>query len=146
MPTIRSELSAKNPYAIPKERYLELKHFCAQVPAWRSELREFHTITTSVHTARTHNASRPTENAALNERVQMLTHWVMIFEHSIVKSLPRYCGECGMLIIRCFEEAVIGNCSYDKLAALHPDISIVPRDVWYESYRRFFWLLDKSRK
>lgn len=32
---MRSELSEKNPYYLPKHRFLELKHFCMQYPEWK---------------------------------------------------------------------------------------------------------------
>ena len=33
----RPELSKKNRYHIPKQRYYELKHFCLQYPVWRDK-------------------------------------------------------------------------------------------------------------
>ena len=35
MVKLKSELSAKNQYYIPKHRYYELRHFCLQYPEWR---------------------------------------------------------------------------------------------------------------
>ena len=37
MSCVRSEISKKNPYWIPKHRYFELKHFCLQYPDWKIE-------------------------------------------------------------------------------------------------------------
>ena len=34
MAKLKSELSAKNQYYIPKHRYYELRHFCLQYPEW----------------------------------------------------------------------------------------------------------------
>lgn len=36
MAKLKSELSVKNQYYIPKHRYYELRHFCLQYPEWRA--------------------------------------------------------------------------------------------------------------
>ena len=36
MAKMKSELSVKNQYYIPKHRYYELRHFCLQYPEWRA--------------------------------------------------------------------------------------------------------------
>ena len=35
----KPELSRKNPYHLPRQRYYELKHFCLQYDDWKRELR-----------------------------------------------------------------------------------------------------------
>lgn len=37
---MRTSISKKNPYWLPKHRFLELRHFCLQYPEWEKEIRE----------------------------------------------------------------------------------------------------------
>lgn len=133
---IRSELSMKNPYWIHRHRYYELKHFCLQYPEWRNlyanvEIYARRKLDPYVATS---NISDPTEFAAearlyFSERIDMV-------EKAALDTDP----VIGKYILR----AVTEGLSYETLNAQNE----IPccKDVYYELYRKFFWLLSASRK
>lgn len=136
--TIRPELSEKNPYWIEKHRYYELKHFCLQYPIWRKaysvldgyanppkDLASF--VVTST-------LGDPTAKCAMaktyySERTDMVER--------VAEQTDR---ELAGYILK----AVTEGWSYDILKA-RLEIPCC-KDVYYELYRRFFWLLNKERK
>mgnify|MGYP000274778860 CR=1 FL=1 len=136
--TIRPELSEKNPYWIEKHRYYELKHFCLQYPIWRKayslldgyanppkDLASF--VVTST-------LGDPTAKCAMaktyySERTDMVER--------VAEQTDRELAEYIL-------KAVTEGWSYDILKA-RLEIPCC-KDVYYELYRRFFWLLNKERK
>lgn len=135
--TIRPELSEKNPYWIEKHRYYELKHFCLQYPIWRKaysvldgysnppkDLASF--VVTST-------LGDPTAKCAMaktyySERTDMVER--------VAEQTDRELAEYIL-------KAVTEGWSYDILKA-RLEIPCC-KDVYYELYRRFFWLLNKER-
>lgn len=135
--TIRPELSKKNPYWIERHRYYELKHFCLQYPIWKQtyiSLGYFSSNSHGLEMCRTqYNISNPTERisvirANLCEKMEMV-------ERAAKESEP----EIFKYLILGVTEAL----SYDVLRVRYN----IPccKDVYYESYRKFFWLLNKIR-
>ncbi len=136
--TIRAELSEKNPYWIEKHRYYELKHFCLQYPVWKKAyaiLDGFSTRPAEMALLAIQQATGdPTAKCAIarafySERIGMI-------ERVAAQTDP----VVGVYILRGVTEGV----SYEILKA-RLDIPCC-KDVYYELYRRFFWLLDKERK
>lgn len=136
--TLRAELSEKNPYWIEKHRYYELKHFCLQYPIWKkmhSALNGFQSSgvnTFSVATVRI--LSNPTAKigtlrAFYSERIDMVNRTAKLTDSDLA----------DYIII-----GVTEGCSYDILKA-RLNIPCC-KDVYYELYRKFFWLLDKERQ
>lgn len=151
MPNTRAVLSQKNPYYISKDRYLELKHYCAQIPDWimeRGMLRRsrFDTglriIFESDGTCRTNHVNRPTEVPEASCREQDLENRIKTYKEALYSAWPSEYED----LIDFFQMALIGEESYDKLSAKYPKLVIVPRWKWYDSYRKFFYILDKIRK
>ena len=134
--TLRAELSEKNPYWIEKHRYYELKHFCLQYPIWKkmySALNGFQsksaiTIAT-VKTLSNPTAKIGTVKAFYSERIDMIVRTAKMTDTELA----------DYLIV-----GVTEGCSYDILKA-RLDIPCC-KDVYYELYRKFFWLLDKERQ
>lgn len=134
--TIRPELSEKNPYWIEKHRYYELKHFCLQYPIWRKaraalsglSQRPIDTVIFSK------NFGDPTAKCA--EAMAFYSERMELVE----KAAEETDRELGKYILK----AVTQGISYDILRAKEN----VPccKDVYYELYRRFFWILNKARK
>lgn len=134
---IRPELSTKNKYWISKHRHYELKHFCLQYPIWKSAY------------------------AALDPGVQMsvaekLPSTNLPGDPSARMAIKRaYYSERIDLIERIAEEADKQLCNY-ILKAVTEGLSYtylkarleIPcgRDMFYDRYRRFFWLLNKARQ
>ncbi len=135
--TIRPEVSKKNCYWIPKHRFYELKHFCLQFMDWQKERAALDSMThrstepNTVHSEGNH--SNPTERDAIerirySERIQL----VMNAAYDTDKAMGDY-----ILL------GVTKGMSYDILRARYN----IPcgKDMYYNLYRRFFWLLDKTR-
>lgn len=157
MPTIRSELSSKNPYHIHKDRYLELKHFCAQMPYIERRISELvteryrkHFGVEDLRQVTYHDyVSRPVEAALPGSEEESLTRRLEIFNESFRDILSEYFADPlhdKTSYILYFQQAVEGSVSYDKLVAAHPDLVVFTREQWYEMYRKFFYILDKRRQ
>lgn len=135
--TLRAELSEKNPYWIEKHRYYELKHFCLQYPIWK----------------KMYSALDGNNVKAMNLAIRVVTNDIddPTFRYAMAKS---YYSERINMIRKVAQltnpdlaEYLLGGVtegwSYDVLKA-RLDIPCC-KDVYYDLYRRFFWLLDKER-
>lgn len=141
MPTeIRPELSKKNKYWIPKHRYYELKHFVMQYPQWKEMLL---TIDGKANTKllldaiKSNDISNPVLKAV--ELREQYNKNIAICNEAITKVYPE-----NYIIGNYILLAILGNKSYDKMRAKY-DIPF-GKDVWYDLYHKFFWLLDSARK
>ena len=136
--TIRPELSEKNPYWIEKHRYYELKHFCLQYPIWRKaysvldgyanppkDLASF--VVTST-------LGDPTAKCAMAKT----------YDSERTDMVERVAEQTDRELAEYILKAVTEGWSYDILKA-RLEIPCC-KDVYYELYRRFFWLLNKERK
>lgn len=137
MSTRKPELSRRNAYHIEKFRYLELKNFCRQYPIWK---KAYQSLTELSHRPedlhifhKTGTCSDPTANCALarlfySDRIKMVERVAMATDESLYPYILR---------------AVTEGLSYDVLNVQMG----VPccRNVFYNLYRRFFWLLNKER-
>lgn len=135
--TIRPELSEKNPYWIEKHRYYELKHFCLQYPIWRKAYSVLDGYANppkdSASFVITSTLGDPTAKCAMaktyySERTDMVER--------VAEQTDRELAEYIL-------KAVTEGWSYDILKA-RLEIPCC-KDVYYELYRRFFWLLNKAR-
>ncbi len=133
--TIRPELSKSNKYWIDRHRYYELKHFCLQYFSWK----EFVNATDGLSKRPdlcifVSDVSDPTAQAAITR------------EHYLEKmQLVQKCAfEADPVIGEYIFKAVIYGLSYDKLNARVE----IPcgKDMYYELYRKFFWILNCARK
>lgn len=136
--TIRPELSKKNPYWLEKHRYYELKHFCLQYPIWRKAYSSLDglaahpsdlLIFVEVNSLSDPTASCAIEKAFYSERLDM------------VRGVAE---ETDPTLADYILKAVTEGWSYDILKA-RLEIPCC-KDVYYDLYRRFFWLLSKERK
>lgn len=132
---IRPELSKRNKYWIEKHRYYELKHFCLQYPSWKKSY-ILASVSRSVNgnlAVKTDYISKPTEECALKR----------LFYAERIEMVERTAKDTDEFLSNYILEAVTTGASYDTLRArLNIPCS---RDIYYELYRRFFWLLDKAR-
>lgn len=134
---IRAEISEKNKYYIDKHRHYELKHFCLQYPDWKRTYAEIDgsTIaTTSFNKIPSGNlpgdptGKRAVAKARLSERIKMI--------ESIARETDDYIYDYIL-------KAVTEGLSYTYLKS-RLDIPC-GKDMYYDRYRRFFWLLNKVR-
>lgn len=134
---IRPEVSRKNRYWISKHRHYELKHFCLQYSEWKKIYRYLES--TSVECSKLerlpcgNNVGDPTANLAIQkayylERIQLL--------EETAKQADKYLWN---YILKAVTEGLSYTCLKFKME--------IPcgRDMFYDRYRRFFWLLSKSR-
>lgn len=135
--TLRPELSEKNPYWIEKHRYYELKHFCLQYPIWRKAYSALdgltnHSTDLPIFVA-TNTVSDPTARCAMAK----------VFYAERTSMVQRVAEETDPVLAPYILKAITEGWSYDILKArLNIPCS---KEVYYDLYRRFFWLLNKER-
>lgn len=136
--TIRPELSEKNPYWLEKHRYYELKHFCLQYPIWKKAYSSLDGLATSpsyslmfiaANTLSDPTASCAIEKTFYSKRLDMVK--------GVAKATDPILADYIL-------KAITEGWSYDILKA-RLDVPCC-KDVYYDLYRRFFWLLSKERK
>ena len=134
---LRAELSQNHKYWIDKHRHYELKHFCLQYPMWKKAYADFSDISVSLSTIEnvpTSNipgdptAKRAIMKAYYSERIGLIEKAAM--------EADRYLSDYIL-------KAVTENLSYNYLKS-KLDIPC-GKDMYYDRYRRFFWLLNKLR-
>lgn len=130
----RAEISKRNKYYISKHRYYELKHFCLQYPEWKKGLvlmnawsRILNEI--MVIDSKGQTPSNPTEKIAIarlyfKKRIDILDKAL----ESLDKSIAPY-----------VKVGVTEGVPYDVLRARGCPCG---RDMYYEQYRKFFWVLS----
>jgi hypothetical protein len=134
---IRPELSIRNKYHIDKHRHYELKHFCLQYPTWKKAYSDFDNLDMPLSTIeRVSTSNLPGDPTA--KRAMMKAHYSKRIEliEKAAKEADRYLYE---YIIK----GVTENLSYTNLKSRF-DIPC-GKDMYYDRYRRFFWLLSEFR-
>lgn len=133
---MKSELSKRNQYYIHRHRYLELRHFCLQYKDWERALS--HPIEAP---GRPLNGSVRVQNHVSDETSRVA---VKRAEIGLYLQLVRdTCYEADAVIGKWILIGVTQGVSFDNLKLIHG----IPceRDMYYDRYRKFFWLLDKKR-
>ena len=134
---IRPELSLRNKYHIDKHRHYELKHFCLQYPTWKRVYTELDKSAISLSKLEerysTDIPGDPTSNYAIkkarySERIDLIEKTALAAD-----------AELHMYILK----AVTEGLSYTYLKS-RLDIPC-GKDMYYDRYRRFFWLLSETR-
>lgn len=134
---IRPELSVKNKYWIDKHRHYELKHFCLQYPIWKrtyAALDELSmTISKFEYTGSSNTPGDPTSKCAL--RKAYYKERISLIEDIAIQA--------DSYLYTYILKAVTENLSYTYLKA-KLDIPC-GRDMYYDRYRKFFYLLSEAR-
>ncbi len=134
---IRPELVESNKYWISKHRYYELKHYCLQYPIWKKAYVAFDDpiiSTTMIEKIPTSNmpgdptGKRAVMKAYYKEKIKLL--------EDVAKDADPYLHK---YILKAVTEELSYNYLRSKL-----DIPC-GRDMYYNRYRKFFWLLSKER-
>ena len=136
---IRPSLSRRNKYSIPKHRYYELKHFCLQYPDWKKDYDALMqgSIVTNYYISISHQEGFSDRTANVAIEMANLSKKIKLVEKTVLQatdvSLSNY-----ILI------GVTQGVTYDQLSARYR----IPccRKVYYETYRRFFWMLSNSQE
>ena len=134
--TIRNEISNKNPYKLNKHRYLELKHFCLQYPDWKKLYLSENGIRSGgfeLHGRRRTEWGDPTAIGAMfkadcDRNIRMIEETAretdsFLFPYILVAVTEGY----GFTYLKMMMNIPCG------------------KDLYYQLYRKFFWLLDKRK-
>lgn len=134
---IRPEISIKNEYYISKHRYYELKHLCMQYSDWKKAYADYSELYTSSATfERQRGQYTPSDitsryaikKAEVKEKIELI-------ESTARKADP----DLHSYILKAVTEGLSYTYLKTKL-----DIPC-GRDMYYDRYRRFFWLLNVAR-
>ena len=134
---IRPEISVKNKYYIDKHRYYELKHFCLQYNEWKKAYAACNeSIIFASQMERMPSSGIPSDltakyamkKAHLGERIKLIESVAMDADEFLYPYILK---------------AVTEGLSYTYLKS-RMDIPC-GRDMYYDRYRRFFWLLSEIR-
>lgn len=134
---IRPQISEKNKYYIDKHRYYELKHFCLQYKEWKRAYRScseaiifsssFEQII-KPNTPSDITGKYATLRAQYAEKIKMVEQAAMHADPDLYEYILK---------------AVTEGLSYTHLKTR---LNIpCGRDMYYDRYRRFFWLLSAGR-
>lgn len=135
--TIRPEVSIKNRYHIDKHRHYELKHFCLQYPKWKKAYIE--ALDSDVPMSMIEgshmceglydpSSSRAATRIYYSKRMELL--------EQVAKDADKYLWTYIL-------KAVTEGLSYTYLRT-KMDIPC-GKDMYYDRYRKFFWLLSEIR-
>lgn len=135
---IRPEVSEKNKYWIDKHRHYELKHFCLQYPEWKKAYAEF--SDDSIPLSMIERV--PTDNIPGDptaKRAMMKAYY-----SDKIALIEKAALETDAYLYSYILKAVTEGISYSYLKT---KLNIpCGRDMYYDRYRRFFWILSKTRK
>lgn len=133
---IRPEVSKRNEYWIPKHRYYELKHFCLQYNDWLEAYNSIELYYRSITGERVSRSSiaDPVFTAVdkrlyFKERIDMVKKAAILTDNILSSYIL---------------EAVTNDLGYTYLKSR----LAIPcsKDVYYELYRKFFYILNELRK
>lgn len=134
---IRPKISEKNKYYIDKHRYYELKHFCLQYREWK---KAYISCNESIIFA-----SRIDNDQNGNIASDLTSKYVSKREYygERIKLIESAAREADEFLYSYILKAVTEGLSYTYLKSKLE----IPcgRDMYYDRYRRFFWLLSESR-
>lgn len=131
---IKPELSKKNKYYINRHRYYELKHFVMEYPHWKELYNEAEGYISS-HPEFKMNCQKSDPTYKVAEKRSRYGRYLYVIERS-----AELCSEeLGSTILY----AIIHNNTYEHL--LTQGRLYCSRNEYYETYRKFFWILDSLR-
>ena len=134
---IRAEISEKNKYWIDKHRHYELKHFCLQYPEWKKLYAEFSDVSVPLSMMeRIPTSNLPGDPTA--KRAMMKAYY-----GEKIKLIEKVALETDIYLHNYILKAVTEGLSFTYLKT-RLDIPC-GKDMYYDRYRRFFWLLSKAR-
>lgn len=134
---IRAKISEKNKYYIDKHRYYELKHFCLQYNDWKKAYANCNeSIIFASNIEKMSSSNLPSDLTAKYalKRAQY---------GDKIKLIERLVKETDEYLYPYILKAVTEGLSYTYLKARLE----IPcgRDMYYDRYRKFFWLLSEAR-
>lgn len=134
--TVRAELSKKNKYWIDKNRYYELKYFCLQYPLWRRAYELLDGLQLcSYDLVYVSNSDISDVTGKCVEEREIYLERMKTVEQAAIEADPYLAS----YILKAVTEGHSYNYLQTKLN--------IPcgRDMYYDRYRRFFWILSQER-
>ena len=121
---VRAEISQKNKYWIDKHRHYELKHFCLQYPDWKKAHSDLHSTVIPLSITK-----RVAARAMYSKNIEMI---------------EKAAREADPYLYDYIMKGVTEGKSYTYMKT----VLGIPcgKDMYYDRYRKFFWLLSESRK
>lgn len=134
--SIRPEISTKSKYWIDKHRHYELKHLCLQYPVWKRKYLTYDSIIKSSCYERVRSGNNIYDPTATYVEKRMYYSDKM---HMIEKAARETDEHLSDYILK----AVTEGLSYTYLK----NILQMPcgKDLYYDRYRKFFWILNGLR-
>lgn len=134
---IRPVISENNKYYIDKHRYYELKHFCLQYGEWRKA----HASCVDAIIF----ASKFESESSINAPSDITAKYGMMKAHydRRIKLIENTARDADDFLHPYILRAVTEGLSYTYLKT-RLDIPC-GRDMYYDRYRKFFWLLSERR-
>lgn len=132
---IRAEISEKNKYWIDKHRHYELKHFCLQYPNWKRAYIELDGFNGRDRDQYSRSSTPGDPTSKVVEMRDLYLERMDLVRRTAFEADP----ELATYIFRAVTEGLSYTYLKTKLA--------IPcgRDMYYDRYRRFFWLLSEAR-
>lgn len=135
---MRPELSKKNKYWIDKLRYYELKYFCLQYPLWKKSYESIDgTVLYSYYNTRISDTNIRGDETGKQATVRSIyLDKIKMVEKASIAADPYIAS----YILKAVTEGHSFNYLKSRLE--------IPcgKDLYYDRYRRFFWLLDIELK
>lgn len=143
------QMSESNKYYIPKERRLELIHFCRQFSSWHSAVNDLNFVP-RVSDNEIH--STDPQDCVSCHAIQLARYnrYIDIVKGAVYDA-TKDLGDKSYILSRCLLKDVTEGLSYDRLFIQEWNSEVVHlSDICSERYYRgikqkFFWLLDKAR-
>ena len=134
---IRAQISEKNKYYIDKHRHYELKHFCLQYREWKKAYADCCDAVIFASKCDCIRSSNIPSDLTAKYAIKKAEYDAKI---KLIEQIAREADEyLHYYILR----AVTEGLSYTYLKA-RLDIPC-GRDMYYDRYRKFFWLLSEAR-
>lgn len=135
---MKPELSKKSSWWIPKERYYELKHRCLQYDFWNEAC---HRLDLKAQDPGRLKVLKSDIYDPVQETVAAREHWIRkIHEVDYACGVAAETDNSDSFAAFILRYAVTKGLSYEKLEAKFG--TIMPRDQYYEMYRKFFWIMN----
>lgn len=135
---VRAQISENNKYWISKHRHYELKHFCLQYPEWKKEY-----LTLGVPSA---SSAMLEVISSTNTPSDLTARYAIrrVYYAERIDLIEKIAREADKYLYEYILRAVTEGLSYTYLKS---KLKIpCSRDMYYDRYRRFFWLLNEARK
>lgn len=131
---LKNELSEKNKYHLSKHRYLELKHFCLQYPEWKKRLQEITDISAA-------DPGRLGSGLVGNETERIA------IEKTVLKNKIDLVEKTAMETDKSLWFYILQGVVEERTYVYLRNTMNMPcgRNMYYDRYRRFFWLLDRTQ-